>query len=144
MSRSATAPTTSSDAAPLPLGPIFHGNPDRLPWCVSIGDLREVMPGLSRAAQIIPCAPEFELNESAPLRGVHAFRQQTFFQSRQLVRYGLPRASKFSDPLFNECVALARIVIRLFHLVDQLSKLAAAHLLCHIASVSRSISRKAF
>jgi hypothetical protein len=39
---------------------------------------------------------------------------------------------------------LARIVIRLFHLVDQLSELAAAHLLCHIPSVSRSISRKVF
>jgi hypothetical protein len=97
----------------------------------------------SRAAlSYYPSATEFDLDNSAALRGVHAFRREAFFQSRQFVRHCFPRAPEFRDASLNERVALARIVVRLFHLVDQFGEVAAAHLLCHSSSVSRSVLKR--
>ena len=48
-----------------------------------------------------------------------------------------PESAKFADPLLHQCVAFARIVFRLLHLLDQVSELSAAHLLRHDSRFSR-------
>ena len=60
-----------------------------------------------------------------------------FSKFRKLVRDVPARVTKFADPLLHQCVAPARIIFGLLHLMDQVSELSAAHLLRHFPRVSR-------